>query len=393
MTTRRKLIFAVTLFAAFVGLARGPAEARAGKATDDAIEKAVEFLKSRQAKDGSWSKANSPGITAIVLTALLKSGKVKPSDEVAAKALAFIQAMVDAKEGHIAALPGVADAKTDGKGKGGFHKNYITSVNLIALKTSGLEKYATIIANATAYLKKLQWDETLEKSPKDPYYGGVGYGPGTRPDMSNTMFFLSAMKAADVPASDPLYKKAIVFISRCQNLKSEHNDQPWSDKINDGSFIYVLAQGKGKTDAPKDERRPGYGSMTYAGLQTLHACGLPKDDERFRKAFEWVVKHYTLDENPGRKEAAPGKDGAEAQGFYYYLWTMAKTLDGLNVDTIVDGKGAKHEWRAEMAAALAKKQRKDGSWSNETGQWMESNPDLATAYALLALSHCTPRPK
>ena len=40
----------------------------------------------------------------------------------------------------------------------------------------------------------------------------------------------------------------MVFISRCQNLKGEGNDQPWAGKINDGSFIYSAAAG-GQTKA------------------------------------------------------------------------------------------------------------------------------------------------
>ena len=38
-------------------------------------------------------------------------------------------------------------------------------------------------------------------------------------------------------------RKALVFVSRCQNLKSEFNDQPWADDVNDGGFIYTAANG------------------------------------------------------------------------------------------------------------------------------------------------------
>jgi len=40
-------------------------------------------------------------------------------------------------------------------------------------------------------------------------------------------------------------------VSRCQNLKSEHNTAPWAGKINDGSFIYsAAAGGQTKVDGP-----------------------------------------------------------------------------------------------------------------------------------------------
>ena len=71
-------------------------------------------------------------------------------------------------------------------------------------------------------------------------YGGAGYDSKSRPDLSNTQFFLDALKAAGVPKDDPALKKALIFVSRCENLKGkEYNDQPWAGKINDGSFIYT----------------------------------------------------------------------------------------------------------------------------------------------------------
>jgi squalene-hopene/tetraprenyl-beta-curcumene cyclase len=60
------------------------------------------------------------------------------------------------------------------------------------------------------------------------------------------------------------------------------------------------------------------------------------------------------------------------------------------VDVVVDAQGNKHDWRADITAALAKRQRPDGSWVNDQ-HWMESNPNLVTGYALMALSHCKPK--
>jgi squalene-hopene/tetraprenyl-beta-curcumene cyclase len=70
---------------------------------------------------------------------------------------------------------------------------------------------------------------------------------------------------------------------------------------------------------------------------------------------------------------------------------MAKCLDLLGVDTLEDNKGVKHDWRAEITAALAKRQKADGSWVNEADQWMEGDPHLVTGYALMALAHCKPK--
>jgi squalene-hopene/tetraprenyl-beta-curcumene cyclase len=41
-----------------------------------------------------------------------------------------------------------------------------------------------------------------------------------------------------------------------------------------------------------------------------------------------------------------------------------------------------------LIAALAKRQKPDGSWVNENDRWMEGDPNLTTGYALMALSYC-----
>ena len=128
----------------------------------------------------------------------------------------------------------------------------------------------------------------------------------------------------------------------------------------------------------------GYGSMTYAGIKSMIYCGVTKDDPRVQKAYEWIQKHYTVDENPGMPRAH------SQWGLYYYYHTMAKCLSLLGVDEVVDAQGVKHDWRADITAALAKRQRPDGSWVNQD-HWLEADPNLVTGYALMALSYCKPK--
>jgi squalene-hopene/tetraprenyl-beta-curcumene cyclase len=91
-------------------------------------------------------------------------------------------------------------------------------------------------------------------------------------------------------------------------------------------------------------------------------------------------------------DANPGMPGARARwGLYYYYHTMAKTLDVLGLDYVVDARGQKHDWRKDITQALARSQQADGSWSNNT-HWMEADPNLVTGYALMALAYCKPRP-
>src|SRR5262249_14815884 len=135
-----------------------------------------------------------------------------------------------------------------------------------------------------------------------------------------------------------------------------------------------------------DGSLPGYGSMTYAGIKSLIYCGVSKDDPRVKKSLEWIRKNYTTDRHTGMPEVR------SQWGLYYYYHTMAKCLDVLGVDEITDAKGQKHDdWRADITAALAKRQRPDGSWLNEKDRWMEGDPHLVTGYALMALSYCKPK--
>jgi squalene-hopene/tetraprenyl-beta-curcumene cyclase len=124
--------------------------------------------------------------------------------------------------------------------------------------------------------------------------------------------------------------------------------------------------------------------MTYAGIKSMIYCGASRDDPRVKAAYDWVRKNYSLDKNPGMPDVR-GK-----WGLYYYYHTLAKTLDVLGIDEIEDAQGKKHDWRAELTAVLARQQRPDGSWVNDA-HWMEADPNLVTAYALMALSHCQPR--
>jgi squalene-hopene/tetraprenyl-beta-curcumene cyclase len=268
--------------------------------------------------------------------------------------------------------------------KGGLseaaHANYSTSIALVAFQQANVKgRYGRVIKSGQEFLKSMQWDETEGKSREDAFYGGAGYGGNnSRPDLSNTAFFMEALRDTGLPADDPNLQKALVFVSRCQNLKSEFNDQPWAGKINDGGFVYTAAQG-GVSVAGNDANGGlrSYASMTYAGLKSMIYAGLSRDDPRIKAALAYITHHYSLDENPGLGQS----------GLYYYYHTFAKTMSVLDSPTITDAGGASHDWKAELIAALAKRQQADGSWVNSADRFMEGDPNLVTAYALLALAY------
>jgi squalene-hopene/tetraprenyl-beta-curcumene cyclase len=327
--------------------------------------KAVDFLRTRQGADGSWSAdRKEPGITALVVTAMLRSGRATPDDPAVKKGLAFL-------ERFLGPTGGLTEAP---------HSVYSTSVALMAYQFANKNgRYNHIIKGGQEFLKSTQWDEGEGKGRESDFYGGAGYGgQNSRPDLSNTSFMMEALRDTGLSADDPALQKALVFVSRCQNLKSEFNDRPWASMVNDGGFVYTAANGGSSVaDKTADGGLRSYASMTYAGLRSMIYAGLTADDPRVKAAHEFITKHYNLDENPGLGQ----------RGLYYYYQTFAKTLALINKPVLVDSSGTEHDWRADLVAALAKRQEANGSWVNGTDGFMEGDANLVTAYGLIALAH------
>jgi squalene-hopene/tetraprenyl-beta-curcumene cyclase len=327
--------------------------------------KAVQFLQVTQSQDGSWTNSDAVGITGLVTTALLRSGE-SPDDAMVKKSLEFL----------------VSKQQTTGgiHSPASRHQNYETCIALVTLAEANTDgRFDENIRKAETFLRGLQWDEGEGVESSDGAYGGGGYDSKQRPDLSNTQFLIEALKKAGVPSDDPAMQKALVFVSRAQNLESAHNQLPFAGKVNDGGFIYTPAKGgESKAGVTANGGYTSYGSITYAGLKSMIYAGLKKDDHRVKAATEWLRKHYTLDENPGMG----------AQGLYYYYQTMAKTLSALEEDNFTDAAGVKHDWKTELTAKLASQQKENGSWINDADRWYEGDPNLVTAYCLIALSYC-----
>jgi squalene-hopene/tetraprenyl-beta-curcumene cyclase len=115
--------------------------------------------------------------------------------------------------------------------------------------------------------------------------------------------------------------------------------------------------------------------MSYAGLLSLIYAKVSADDPRVIAVKGWLTKNYTLDENPGLGD----------EGMYYYYQAMSKALSAANVNLLKLENGKEADWRSELATKLLSKQRENGSWINDNGRWMESNPVLVTAFTILSL--------
>lgn len=332
------------------------------------VRKAVRYLESRgQAEDGSFSHQLGPGISALVTTALLRSDRPASSPAVA-RGLDYLRTFVQDDGGVYQ--------------QGTFYRNYETSLALMCFQAANKNgRYDQIVARADKFLRRIQWDADEDIDASNVAYGGAGYGKHKRPDLSNTSFLVDALKSVDGPEDRAAIARALVFVSRCQNLETEHNTTAFGAKNPDGGFYYTPAAG-GTSQAgttPTGGLR-SYGSMTYAGLKSMIYAGVDQDDPRVKAAVSWIKDHYTLAENPEMGQA----------GVYYYYHTFAKALDAMQLDVLVDKSGTRHNWRRELTVKLRDLQQPDGSWINPHDRWFEGDPNLVTAYALLALSYCRP---
>ncbi|MBX3417762.1 MAG: terpene cyclase/mutase family protein [Pirellulaceae bacterium] len=341
----------------------------------EVVARGVAFLKQKgqDRNDGSFSKQVSPGVTALCAYALLKNG-VPATDPSVTKALTYIEQFIK-EDGGIYVTDGLT--------------NYETSIALLAFAAANKDgKYDQVISRAATYLKRIQWDEEEGHGPDSSFYGGQGYGKSKRPDMSNTSFFVDALVAAGEDPDSTTMQKVRTFLSRSQNLPSVDNLEEYAANVHPedrGGFIYSPANG-GESKAPPrpDGGLRSYGSMTYAGLKSFLYAGVDKEDVRVQAALDWIRRHYDLKSNPGMGE----------QGLYYYYHVFAKALHAMGQEELVDSQNVSRRWKVELLDELASRQQPDGSWINGAEErWYEGDPNLATAYALMALVYIQPEEK
>jgi squalene-hopene/tetraprenyl-beta-curcumene cyclase len=356
-------------------VARSKADISYKLEVENAIGKGLTWLASRQTPGGWWSQQEYPALTGIVLTAFQgdPSGFYKRKYEQAIK------------KGYDELLKNV---KPDGGIYGKDLANYNTSVCTMALLVAGRPEYEEILRKARRFLIGLQDSSERLGSTDSPFDGGIGYG-GTykHSDLSNTMYALEAIyytrylkteAGKDFEAKDLNWEAATRFISRTQNLPG-YNDQKWAsdDPDNKGGFVYFPGDSKAGEVKLSDGKIAlrSYGSMSYAGLLSYIYAQMDKNDPRIKAVYDWLSRHYSLEENPGM-----GKEG-----LFYYYHTMAKGLSSYGVQTLTLKDGKKINWRHNLAQRLLDMQNGEGYWVNVSGRWWENDPVLVTAYAVLTL--------
>jgi squalene-hopene/tetraprenyl-beta-curcumene cyclase len=341
-----------------------------------AIARGNSWLAEQQKEKGFWDDGGLPAFTALALTAAVRDPNLElPADGKLPDHL---------KKGFDWLI---AQQKEDGGIYNRGLKVYNTATSVTALSSAGRKEFEPAIVKARRQLIGSQWDIGEKGKTDNQNDGGIGYGSkDTETDMSNTYLAIEAIALSDKIIEDGNYADepklnwdaALTFLSRSQNL-TKTNDQKWAsdDDKNRGGFVYTPGSSKAGEDVTADGKVAlrSYGSISYAGLLSLIYAKLEPGDPRVVAVKEWLGKNYTVNENPNM--------GAE--GLYYYYQAMAKALSAAGIDKLKLADGKEADWRKDLASKLLSSQRENGSWVNDNGRWMESNPVLVTAYTVMAL--------
>ena len=192
---------------------------------------------------------------------------------------------------------------------------------------------------------------------------------------------MEALRAAGCSASDPLFGKALTFVYRCQNFAEDPDPV-----FDDGGFFFMDGDpwrnkaGVLGTDRTGRQRYASYASMTADGLRMLLACGVSSRDARVIAAWRWLEQNFSVSVHPGR--FAPGRALLRASSYYYYCWSLARTLAACGAATETPGR------MTALAEELLRRQQPNGSWVNPAVEVREEDPLVATPFAAEALARC-----
>jgi hypothetical protein len=288
-------------------------------------------------------------LTPFVLNALLQVPQQAPAEGID-RAIAFLRRNTN-NEGAVGKMdPLLYD-----------YPNYATALTVQALRRAGRP-----VGPLIDWLRTQQFTEAHGWKRDDPAYGawGIGGEPRIAPnpghvDLSMTRHVLQALAAAGVPASDPIFARARVFVERCQNP--------------DGGFFFSTVVLDANKAGQEGAQYRSYGTTTADGLLALAAMRTPPEDDRVQTAQRWLAAQDSADGAPGF--IGPAHQRWTAGLRFYYAGAAAE---------------ARGRCSPAMAANLKATQRRDGSWRNPENLVKEDDPLIATPFAVMALARHVP---
>jgi hypothetical protein len=334
------------------------------------LARAAEYLWNQQSSDGGWHSktygllGSGQSLTAFVLEALLQiPAEVYALPEAKLNlGLAFIRKNTRPDGALGMADPGIPD-----------YPNYSTALAVSALGRARRPGWETQVRSMVAYLRGQQFTEQNGWHRHDPAYGAWGMGGDRRTppdtghvDLSMTRYVLEALRAAGVPAGDPIFERSRIFVERCQNFDPQRPDDA------DGGFFFSTTEHDTNKAGHDGKRFRSYGTTTADGILALLATGAARTDQRVVAAKRWLTSRH-------RGMEVPGFAGEAYQRWprglsFYYSAASAQAFRALNLDQ-----------GSSTIETLKRTQRADGSWVNPENLVKEDDPYIATAFAVRAL--------
>ncbi len=365
--------------------------------TEQALARAVEYLWSKQAANGSWRSEqygvmrSGESLTPFVLNAVLRSIGSLSSDEAGKvlRAAQFITEHIDDEGAVGRSDPDVLE-----------YPVYSTAYAIESFlriqsfhELLGLDGYERI-RRMQAFLISAQYQKANGFSESDVPYGGWGFNAPVRSgvvghmDLAHTRKALFALRNLENRSElHELNGRALKFLLLMQKHPDAAAPQPHPVEIPgteqpspfDGGF-YFSPVALSANKALYDEKHfcwRSYATATCDGILALLAAGVDEDDRRLVAAVEWLKEHSDVDYPQGVPTDHPEPWG-DAIRFYHYA-VRAEVYRRLNFPV---------EDRARLAAAVIAHQRPDGSFVNTMSPMMkEDDPVVCTTLAAMALEH------
>lgn len=293
-----------------------------------AIQRGVDYLRSRQLANGNWEDLNDyrGGMAGLAILALL-SADVSPDDASVQKGLDYLRTIEP-------------------------QYTYVVALQTMAFATARPKGFFPLVKRNALWLMNTRLPNGMWEYP--------GRGGG---DNSNTQFALLGLKEASdagVKIPDAFWQKSREHWIRTQTEV--------------GSWDYTSRGASGSMTAA------GVSSLVITG-QALHTvregvyngqkvrCNGALEDRNVAAGLRWLGNNFSVTQNPG----------GNSIWLYYYLYGMERAgrLSGRRF--LGD-----HDWYRAGTRYLLKAQRADGSWDNVNAGGVSSL--FNTSFALLFLS-------
>jgi hypothetical protein len=335
-TTAGHFVIAVSLILP-VGLFGAPRQTKSALATDAAIHRALEHLKSAQRPDGAWESGSfgpATSVTSLAVMAFLAAGHVPgepgPYRESIEKGIRYVVANQQQN--------GLLVSKTS---HGPMYCHGIST--LMLAEVAGMpaepdlaEKVSSALARAVKLIVAAQ---NLSKGPE--HAGGWRYQPSSNDsDISVTgwqLMALRAAKAAGCEAPSASIDRAIAYLKRCAVKQG-------------GGFAY---QPGGGANNPR----------TGTGVLALEICGEHNSPEAIAGG-EYLLKHSPQ---------------WSSQYFFYEVYYCPLAMFQLGDKYFLP-------YYPKLVKVLLEHQQQDGSWLSDDGNDRTGGRNYCTAMGVLALT-------